>query len=446
MKKILALLSAISIIMTLAGCEKTDLPVMKSSSNPAKENISTENTEESSPPDNTEVTPPEGSDFLTTISASEPQRLLPEDIREYVADIHEWEYGNRLYNGDGTYDFDERYFSEFVNVETSAVLWRNYNENKTVLNEKYDPDAAVEFAKAHWDDDLDLCAPFISRCLRAGGLSIGSDSSTSLCLKLINSGLGFGQFVPINADKTVSLPDYAREGDIVQTYCPYEGLMLHSLIFVGNDENGDMRVCCHNYRNSGTYAFHTDRLCYDCSTPLTDVFYFHFYGEDEEVFTGSKDVMLFENSGYKFDETYDRRAAADYAEYRPADGVGEYGARHLTNCFLAGGISVGYPFQSALFMQLLKSRLGSAYTLPVNQNRTVYLPDFAEEGDACFIYCPEDAIMFSSFLISGKDEYGRMTAHSYDLLNNGRSAFKVDSICPGCDCEVDEVVFYHFDD
>lgn len=97
-------------------------------------------------------------------------------------------------------------------------------------------------------------------------------------------------------------------------------------------------------------------------------------------------------------------------------------------------------------MQLLKSRLGSAYTLPVNQNRTVYLPDFAEEGDACFIYCPEDAIMFSSFLISGKDEYGRMTAHSYDLLNNGRSAFKVDSICPGCDCEVDEVVFYHFDD
>ncbi len=96
--------------MTLAGCEKTDLPVMKSSSNPAKENISTENTEESSPPDNTEVTPPEGSDFLTTISASEPQRLLPEDIREYVADIHKWEYGNRLYNGDGTYDFDERYF------------------------------------------------------------------------------------------------------------------------------------------------------------------------------------------------------------------------------------------------------------------------------------------------------------------------------------------------
>lgn len=432
--------------MTLSGCEKTALPPMPSSSNPAKESAPSETAEDSSLPDNTGVAPPEDSDFLPPLSESEPQKLRPVDNYEYVADIHEWVYGNRLYNGDGTYDFDERYYSEFVDVEMPAVLWSNRNENKTALDEKYDPEAAVEFAKAHWDDDLDLCAPFISRCLRAGDLSIGSESSTSLCLKLINSGLGFGQFVPINADKTVTLPDYAREGDIIQTYCPYEGLMLHSLIFVGNDENGNMRVCCHNYKNSGTYAFHTDRLCYDCSTPLKDVFYFHFYGEDEEVIPGNKDVMLFENSGYTFDETYDRHAAADYAEFYPADGLGEYGARHLTECFLEGGISVGYPFQSAMFMQLLKSRLGSAYTLPVNRNRTVYLPDFAEEGDACFIYCPEDAIMFSSFIVSGRDKYDRMTAHSYDLLNNGRSAFKVDSICPGCDCEVSEVVFYHFDD
>ncbi|MBD5130115.1 MAG: hypothetical protein HDT43_09350 [Ruminococcaceae bacterium] len=437
MKKILALLSVISVILT--GCESTYLPPLPSST--ANESVPDAGTDDLSLPETAEFSEPSE---LTP--EYKPQRLPPVDNYEYVADIHEWVDGNRLYNGDGTYDFDERYFSEFVDVETSAVLWRNYNDNKKALDEKYDPEAAVAFAKAHWDDDLDLCAPFISRCLRAGELSISSESSTSLCLKLINSGLGFGQFIPINDDKTVTLPDYASEGDIIQTYCPYEGLMLHSLIFVGNDENGHMRVCCHNYKNSGTYAFHTDRLCYDCSTPLKDVFYFHFYGEDEEVFTGSKDVMLFENSGYKLDETYDRRSAADYAEFYPEDGIGEYGARHLTDCFLAGGVSVGYPFQSAMFMQLLKSRLGSAYTLRVNQNRTVYLPDFAEEGDACFIYCPEDGIMFSSFIVSGRDENERMKAHSYDLLNNGRAAFKVDSICPGCECEIEEVVFYHFDD
>lgn len=443
MRKFIALSLALSVIMTLGGCQRTDLPVIDSSSNPAI--ISSVNAEKESELSSDIVSDAysltETSTDIPDQGSSESKTLLPIDKYEYVADIHEWLDGNRLYNGDGTYDFDERYFSEFIPIDSSAILWRNSNPDKAAINEKYRPEDAVEFAKAHWDDDLDLCAPFISRCLRAGGLSIGSDSSTSLCLKLINSGLGFGQFVPINDDKTVTLPDYAREGDIIQTYCPYEGLMLHSLIFVGNDENGNMRVCCHNYKNSGTYAFHTERLCYDCSTPLTDVFYFHFYGENET----DNDVMLSENSGYSFDETYDRRAAANYAKCYPTDGLGEYGARHLTECFLEGGITVGYPFQSALFMQLLKSRLGTAYTLPVNQNRTVYLPDFAEEGDACFIYCPEDGIMFSSFLIAGKDEYGRMIAYSYDLLNNGRSAFKVDSVCPGCGGEVAEVVFYHFD-
>ena len=160
MKKVLALLSAISII-TLAGCERTDLPVMKSSSNPAKESVSSETDADIPPPDNTGIAPPEDSDFLPPSVTSEPQKLLPADDYEYVADIHEWEYGNRLYNGDGTYDFDERYFSEFTDVETPAVLWRNYNENKAALDEIYDADAAVEFAKAHWDDELDLCAPFI---------------------------------------------------------------------------------------------------------------------------------------------------------------------------------------------------------------------------------------------------------------------------------------------
>ncbi len=443
MKKNIALSLALSVIITLCGCQSTDLPIMRSSSNPAI--ISSINAEKESTANESDIVSAgqSSTENIPDQSSCESKQLLPVDNYEYITDIHEWEDGNRLYNGDGTYDFDERYFSEFIPVDSPAILWRNSDPGKAPIDEKYRPEDAVEFAKAHWDDELDLCAPFITRCLHAGGLSIGSESSTSLCLKLINSGLGFGQFVPINSDKTVTLPDYAREGDIIQTYCPYEGLMLHSLIFVGNDENGNMRVCCHNYKNSGTYAFHTERLCYDCSTPLTDVFYFHFYAEDEAK--DNQNVMLSENSGYGFGETYDRRAACDYAEYYPEDGLGEYGARHLTECFLEGGITVGYPFQSALFMQLLKSRLGSAYTLPVNQNRTVYLPDFAEEGDACFIYCPEDGMMFSSFLIKGKDEYGRMLAYSYDLLNNGRLAFKVDSVCPGCGCEISEVVLYHFE-
>jgi hypothetical protein len=33
----------------------------------------------------------------------------------------------------------------------------------------YNPTAAIEYAKIHWDDGKGLCAEFVSDCLRAGG-------------------------------------------------------------------------------------------------------------------------------------------------------------------------------------------------------------------------------------------------------------------------------------
>lgn len=382
------------------------------------------------------------------VKASESVVEIPEPKPEpvHIEDIHEWDENNRLYNIDGVYDNVERYESDFETADGQEVLWHGIN---APLDEKYDPNAAVEFAKAHWDDNLDVCAPFVSRCLKAGGISVGSGSSTLLCMQLLNSGLGFGQFIPVNADRTVTLPEYAAPGDVVQVYCPYEGTMNHSLMFIGNDEDGHMKVCCHNLANSGKYAFKVDRKCYDCTTKIAQVFFYHFYGENETLPGGiPQDTILFEDSGYVIpNEVYDREKAAEYARENPYDGLGQLGAEHLWNALREGGISVGYPIQTATFMQLVKSRLGTMYSVDVNPDRTVTLPKFVQEGDVCLLYCPEEGMIYSSFIIKGADKGGNMLAYSCDRINDDAMPFLVESVCPSAVCEgnITRAMIYHFD-
>lgn len=389
----------------------------------------------------------------TQSTESTPTDSIPDEITPvHIEDIHEWDENNRLYNIDGVYDNVPRYESDFETVEGRKVLWSG---NHAPSSQKYNSAAAVEFAKAHWGDGLDVCAPFVSCCLKAGGLSIGSDSSTLLSMKLLNSGLGFGQFINVNPDRTVTLPEYAAPGDVVQVYCPYEGTMNHSLMYVGGDDNGHMRVCCHNLANSGKYAFKVDRKCYDCTTPIAQVFFYHFYSENETLPDGiPKNTVLFEDSGYVIpNEKYNREKAAEYARENPYDGLGQLGAEHLWNALREGGINEGYPIQTATFMQLLKSRLGTMYSVDINPDRTITLPKFVREGDVCLLYCPGEGMIYSSFIIKGTtpargvDEQGRMLAYSYDRANDDKRAFLVESVCPSIVCEgqIARAMIYHFD-
>ena len=73
------------------------------------------------------------------------------------------------------------------------------------------------------------------------------------------------------------------------------------------------------------------------------------------------------------------------------------------------------------------------------------MPEYAKAGDICFIYCPYDGTIVSSFIISGSDENNKMITLSYDLLNDGKTAFRVDSNCIGCGDDLKEVIVYHFD-
>lgn len=449
MKRIFALLLVCVFVLSISACRKTE-------KNKEPGNAENVNSFESIVVSAQDTASPETSAVLSAaVSGVSDQRTMSASVQknesELICDIHEWADGNVLYNINNTYEITDRYYMPFERIGQRSALWHGAG-NVPALNEKYDPDKAVEFAKAHWNDNVDVCAPFISRCLKAGELSIGSDSSTALCFMLLNSRLGFGQFLPMNDDSTVSLPEYAKPGDIVQLYCSYEGLMIHSTIVVGLDENGRVKVCCHNPENSGQDAFRYEKPCNSCLTPLHEVFYFHFYGEGEwqpEPFPENTDTLLFENAGYAIpNQRYDREIAVEFAKNDPIDGIGQFGAEQTSAALSAGGLNVGTPIQTALFMQLMKSRHGAMYSVTINPDRTVTLPEFVREGDVCFLYCPEEAMIYSSFIIKGADADGKMLAYSRDKINDENSAFRVESVCPSsiCDAEIAEVVIYHFDD
>lgn len=440
MKKIFALILVCALALSFSACKKVEKPETASIT------VKSEN-------DLAGLAYPTVSNDAESAAPDKPAEHVSEQktSSEFIDDIHEWDENNVLYNINNTYEITERYYKPFEWYETPSALWHGAG-NVSALNEKYDADKAVTFAKAHWNDGADVCAPFISRCLKAGELSIGSDSSTALCFMLLNSRLGFGQFLPMNDDKTISLPEYARRGDVVQLYCSYEGLMIHSMIVTGFDESGRIKVCCHNPENSGQDALRYEKDCNSCLTPLHEVFYFHFYDEGEEPpeqILKNTETLLFENTGYAIpNQHYDRQSAAEYAKNDPIDGIGQFGAEQTTAALAAGGINVGTPIQTATFMQLMKSRHGEMYSVAINPDRTVTLPEFVREGDVCFLYCPDEAMFYSSFIIKGADEHGKMLAYSRDKINNENHAFKVESVCPSsiCDANIKEVVIYHFDE
>lgn len=454
MKRLISIILLLGLMMSLAACARTEMPDSSGGSSQIAESSS--GTVSGSSVNS--LGGAESSAGTESKGVSVPVVSIPnlpkEDIPEDVYGIHDLSTGNFIYNPNVTDTSNEaRYYGDFVWKDEPKALWISSIEDKPWAS--YDADGAVAYGKAHWDDGVGLCAPFISRCITEGGkITEYTESSTAITLQLLHSRLGFGQFVPYNkSDHTVTLPSYARPGDVVQIYCSYEGVMIHSLLMVGTDENGKLRVVCHNYRNSGAYAFVVDSLndpCYDCESETFEMFFYHFYRDDDEglpeAVVKNRNIMLWEEKGYFMEEEYDREAALEYARNHPDDGLGYYGASHTSDILRAGGLSVGYPNQSALFLQLLKSHQGTAYSQNVRADRTVILPQYAKAGDIGFVYCPYDGTMISSFIISGSDDTSRMIALSYDMLNDGTSAFKVDSRCIGCGDDIKEVVIYCFDD
>lgn len=161
----------------------------------------------------------------------------------------------------------------------------------------YSPIKALSCAEKNWDTNIGLCAEFVSRCLRAGGLTkYGSTSSTDLYNQLIGSGLGYAVGIKREKDGTVKLPEYALQGDVVFYYCKAENVMVHTVLYNGNSSDGYMKAYAHNYPADGSTVMKYFDKC-DCKANLDTVVLFCFYRDKTPAAVSKAPVLAVKQNG-----------------------------------------------------------------------------------------------------------------------------------------------------
>ncbi len=148
--------------------------------------------------------------------------------------------------------------------------------------EKYNAEAALEYAREHWDDGKGLCAEFVSNCIEAGGCSAWSRSCTSLRKQLLDSGMGTEYELSLETDMSIKGSNYKDKlaaGDVVFYYCPgcTDGKpYIHAVLSNGVDSNGYMTAFSHNSANSGSKKYKYSSKCYACNTKISKAYVYHF--------------------------------------------------------------------------------------------------------------------------------------------------------------------------
>ncbi len=113
----------------------------------------------------------------------------------------------------------------------------------------YDSDAALSYAKAHWNDGNGLCATFVSRCINAGGCTVSSSTVTGLNSLLINS--GYCNRYPLTKTSTYYVYESKNSGKIaagdpILFYCTSCGGWQHAALCAGFDSQGRALLYAHN--------------------------------------------------------------------------------------------------------------------------------------------------------------------------------------------------------
>ena len=124
----------------------------------------------------------------------------------------------------------------------------------------YSPDAAITYAKVHWNDNSGDCQDFVKACLKAGGVTISASGVASVKNALVNGGYGTlnllsseatsytdnnGNTVPARIAKTSSNYGKVKVGDPLFTVCSKCG-WTHTVIMGGTDSSGYITVYAHN--------------------------------------------------------------------------------------------------------------------------------------------------------------------------------------------------------
>lgn len=156
--------------------------------------------------------------------------------------------------------------------------------------ERYDANAAVAYAKAHWDDGVGACATFVSSCLAAGGCDAWSSNVTELRNKLVNGGWGTEYVLTKSGSAIYQSQNEGKlsAGDPIFYYCNKCGKRMHVVICGGFDSAGKATAYAHNvawnnvnylgafedeHGHTGSdivaYSFHINSAGSVPSTPIT---------------------------------------------------------------------------------------------------------------------------------------------------------------------------------
>lgn len=187
----------------------------------------------------------------------------------------------------------------------------------SVIAASYNSSAALNYAAAHWNDNVGLCAEFVSNCLSAGGCSAWSRSSSALRNQLINSGLGTEYELILNSDKSITASNYSGKltaGDVIFYYCPGAKCSarpyVHTVLCNGADANGYVKVYAHNKANSGSKKYYYSKTCPNCGTGIYKAYVYHFKTNETPA-----------NIGTNVYGTIINTACWKPITYNPADGL-----------------------------------------------------------------------------------------------------------------------------
>ncbi len=174
-------------------------------------------------------------------------------------------------------------------VQTSGSSGKG---QKTYQGRTYNAAAAIKFAISHTKVDVDKglardqcvngwqCAEFVSNCLKVGGMPEYNDHASALHNMLAADPAIQEIVIPMDSAGYIRLENVKggeiAAGDPILLYCPNETdgkPFVHTLLFVGWDENGCAKIYCHNNRNVG--VVNRWPACYACGHHLTEAHAMH---------------------------------------------------------------------------------------------------------------------------------------------------------------------------
>jgi hypothetical protein len=106
----------------------------------------------------------------------------------------------------------------------------------------YNPDAAVNYAAAHWNDGVGVCDEFVKACLSAGGVNINAGGVANVKNALNAYGTSYALVTSGNYINASDNSGKISAGDPIFFYCSADGY-VHVAICGGIDSSGHVCAC-----------------------------------------------------------------------------------------------------------------------------------------------------------------------------------------------------------